>query len=345
VRANLGCAAKTSALAIRADLSKSLRLAAIDVGSNTIHLLLASCDEGTPPRQLFRRREFVQLGADVADTGRVGPARLELAATTLRGQVAEARRRGAAALAVGATQALRSAANGREVSEILAERAGLEQVVVLPAQVEAQLAFDGATFNLPPAQTFLLLDIGGASTQVAMGPARGQCSDHSLPIGSGMIASLAAADPPTSEEWRLMERRVAELLPDLVPPLQGTLALGTGGTITNLPRMLGRDKGAVLRLRDVEQVIELFRELPAILLAERFGMDLERVRLCRGGVLILAQLMDLLGLSRVRCSERGLRDGMAMGLLARGPEWWKPLGAAGVEFMPDRDRSVASVSV
>lgn len=326
-------------------MSKPERLAAIDVGSNTIHLLLASCTEGAPPRQLFRRREFVQLGADVAETGKVEAKRLELAATTLRGQVAEARRRGAAAIAVGATQALRSASNGSEVAEILAERAELEQVVVLPAQIEAQLAFDGATFHLPTDQTVLLLDIGGASTQVALGPAQGQCSDHSVQIGSGMIASLAAADPPSAEEWRLMERRVAELLPDLVPPLKGTVALGTGGTITNLPRMLGRGKGAVLRLGEVEQVIELFREVPATHLAERFGMDLERVRLCRGGVLILAQLMDLLGLSRIRCSERGLRDGMAMGLMARGSEWWRPPEAAPERLLPDGEPLEVGVGV
>ena len=129
-----------------------------------------------------------------------------------------------------------------------------------------------------------------------------------------------------------MQRRVSELIPDLVPPPPRTLALGTGGTITNLPRLIGREKGSSLRLRDVEEVIEVFRERPVWEVASRTGMDLERVRLCRGGALILAHLMDLLGLARIRCSERGLRDGMVAGILERGDDWWRPL--APVEGTP-----------
>jgi len=306
------------------ELAKRERFAAVDVGSNTIHLLLASCPEAGAPRQLFRRREFVQLGLDVAAHGSIGPERLELAATTLAAQVAEARARGAGSFAVGATQALRSAANGELVADVLAARAGLDAVQILPPQVEAQLAFDGATLSLGAGTAALVLDIGGASAQVALGQAHGLCSDYSLPIGSGMITALAASDPPTPEEWRAMERRVAELIPDLMPPPPGTAALGTGGTITNLPRLLGRGKGALLRPRDVEDVIEIFRQVPVAVLAQRLGMDLERVRLCRGGALILAQLMDLLQLPKLRASERGLRDGMVLALARRGQEWWRP---------------------
>jgi exopolyphosphatase/pppGpp-phosphohydrolase len=259
---------------------------------------------------------------------------MERAARTLQGQVDEARLHGARALAVGATEALRSAKNGLMVAEVLASRANLEAVRILPAQVEAQLAFDGATKSLRPGVASLMLDIGGASSQVAFGPAHGLCSDHSLPIGSGTVTAAAVSDPPTDEEWRAMERLVAESMPDLVPPPPGTLGLGTGGTITNLPRILGRDKDAVLRPRDVEEVIELFRVTPVATLAARFRMDLERVWLCRGGALILAQLMDLLQLPKLRCSERGLRDGMVMALALRGEDWWRSSGWDGDETAP-----------
>ena len=79
----------------------------------------------------------------------------------------------------------------------------------------------------------------------------------------------------------------------------------------------------VLRLRDVEVVIEAFRDHSADELAERSGVDLERTRLCRGGALILAQMMDLLHLRSIRSSERGLRDGMIAALLAHGENWWQ----------------------
>jgi len=317
------------------ELAKPDRFAAVDVGSNTIHLLLASCTETGAPRQLFRRREFVQLGLDVATHGSIGPDRLELAASTLAAQVSEARDRGARAFAVGATQALRSATNGPLVADVLASRAGLDTVRILPPQVEAQLAFDGATLSLRAGSAALVLDIGGASAQVALGRAHEACADYSLPLGSGMITTLAASDPPTPDEWRAMERRVAELIPDLVPPPRGTTVLGTGGTITNLPRLLGRGKGAVLRPRDVEEVIEIFRQVPVAALAQKLGMDLERVRLCRGGALILAQLMDLLHLSKLRASERGLRDGMIAALARRGPDWWRPADFSAAPQSPD----------
>lgn len=305
-------------------MTKGVRLAAIDVGSNTVHLLVASLVEGSPPRQLFRHRSFVQLGLDVAATGEIGERRLELAAETLAAQVAEARRRGARKIAVGATQALRSAANGPEIAAVLAERSGVDSVRILPSAVEAQLAFDGASLGLAPRVPCLVMDIGGASTEVILGPAGGIARDQSLSLGSGTLLASVEADPPLDAEWRAMERLAQAGIPDLVPPPPQTLALGTGGTITNLPRLLGKEKGASLRPREVELLLELFRVAPTSVLAERSGLDLERVRLCRGGAVILAQLMDLLRLRTVRASERGLRDGMILALRRRGRDWWRP---------------------
>ena len=304
-------------------MARADRLAAIDVGSNTVHLLVAAAPEGVHPRPLFRRRAFVQLGLDVAATGSVGPERLELAGRALAAQVQEARRHGARLIAVGATQALRSASNGEEVAAELARRAGVDRLHILSPELEAQLAFDGATLGVTPRAECMVLDIGGASTQVARGPAGGLCRDRSIKVGSGTLLAAVDGDPPTGAEWRGMERLVASRVPRDLDPATGHLVLGTGGTITNLPRLLGKAKGASLRLREVELLLELFRVGPATDLARRSGVDLERVRLCRGGAVILAQLMDLLQLRSVRASERGLRDGMILALLRREEGWWR----------------------
>ena len=304
-------------------MARTDRLAAIDVGSNTVHLLLAAAPEGAHPRPLFRRRAFVQLGLDVAATGEVGPERLERAAQALAAQVQEARRHGARLIAVGATQALRSAANGAEVADELARRAGVDQVRILSPELEAQLAFDGATLGVTPRVGCMVLDIGGASAQVATGPAGGICRDRSIKIGSGTLLAAVDGDPPSSAEWRTMERLVAGRIPQDLSPDSARLVLGTGGTITNLPRLLGKAKGSSLWLREVELLLELFRVVPATDLARRSGVDLERVRLCRGGAVILAQLMDLLQVRSVRASERGLRDGMILALLRREESWWR----------------------
>ncbi|MGH7667226.1 MAG: hypothetical protein ACREN1_07970 [Candidatus Dormibacteria bacterium] len=305
-------------------LRRAPRFAAIDVGSNTIHLLVATCPPHRLPIPVLRRREFVQLGVDVRAVGAIGPERLEIASRALRRQVEEAREASVLEIAIGATQALRSAANGPEVARRLAETVGAGSVRILSPEVEAQLAFDGATMTISPGQPTLLLDIGGASAQIAFGPAGGRCQQSSLTLGSGSVAALAGSDPPTEAEWRAMERQVAQLLPELVPLPAHPVILGTGGTITNLPRLLGRQRGTVLRLRDVEGLLETFRVRPASELAATVGMEPERARLCRGGALILAQLMDLLQLGRLRSSERGLRDGMIAALVRGGEAWWEP---------------------
>lgn len=318
-------------------MSRAPRFAAVDVGSNTVHLLVASCPPNRLPIPALRRREFVQLGQDVNATGAIGPERLELASRVLRRQVDQARRAGAMEVAIGATQALRSASNGAEAADRLAAAAGGGQVRILTSQVEAQLAFDGATMTISPGRPTVLLDIGGASAQVAWGAAGGTCRHSGLPLGSGSLATLASSDPPTEEEWRAMERRVGQLIPDLIPLPAHPVALGTGGTITNLPRLLGKPKGAVLRLRDVEVLIETFRSRPIGELAERSGVDPERARLCRSGALILAQMMDLLHLGWIRSSERGLRDGMIAALVSGGEHWWRerePVPAGAPDEVP-----------
>jgi len=322
-------------------VTRAPRFAAIDVGSNTVHLLIASCPPNRLPIPLLRRREFVQLGQDVNGAGAIGPERLELASRAMRRQVSDAREAGVVEIAIGATQALRSAANGPEVAERLSAAAAAGPVRILSAAAEAQLAFDGATMTISPGRPTLVLDIGGASAQIAGGPAGGRCRHSSLGVGSGSVARLASSDPPSPQDWMAMERRVEQLIPDLIPLPSHPVALGTGGTITNLPRLLGRRKGAVLRLRDVEVIIETFRSRPASELSERSGVDLERTRLCRGGALILAQMMDLLQMSWIRSSERGLRDGMIAALLAQGGNWWQAPGAG---QLPEREEELTRMA-
>ena len=201
----------------RAQPAPAPRFAAVDVGSNTVHLLVASCPPNRLPIPVLRRREFVQLGQDVTAAGVIGPERLELASRALRRQVEDARRAGAMEIAIGATQALRSAGNGPEVAERLAAAAGGGPVRILPTQVEAQLAFDGATMTISPGRATVVLDIGGASAQIAWGPAGGACLHSWVPLGSGSVAMLAKSEPPSQEEWKAMERRVGQLIPDLIP--------------------------------------------------------------------------------------------------------------------------------
>jgi len=306
------------------------RYAAIDVGSNTIHLLVADLRPGWLPEPRLRERAFVQLGEDVARTGMVGAERLELAARTLSQQVAAARRAGVRSIAIGATEALRAASNGPQVAERLAAAAG-EPVRILAPLEEAAFAFAGATAKAPRGRPTLLVDIGGASTQLAVGQV-GRPLEHvdSLRVGSGMVAQLAGADPPTAVEWQAMEHWVEGRIPELRPVTGAVRALGTGGTITNLPRLEGPPVRTTLAAETVERILERMRREPLAQLRARSGVDLERIRLCVGGIVILAQLMDLLHLTALQLSERGIRDGMVTALARNGADWWRDPATAAI---------------
>ncbi|MGH7640722.1 MAG: hypothetical protein ACREOL_07450 [Candidatus Dormibacteria bacterium] len=299
------------------------RFGAIDIGSNTVHLLVASCPPRRLPIPLFHHREFVQLGLDVSRQGAIGEERLGLAIRALRRQVDDARKAQVDEIAIGATEALRAASNGAEVAKRLGAVTGGGAVHVLPSQVEAQLTFDGATMTVAQGRSALVLDIGGASSQVAWGPAGGVCQRASLRLGSGSLAAMATSEPPDASEWDAMVESVSRGIS--LPHLGSTfeVALGTGGTVTNLPRLLGLDGTQGLTRTQVGALIKSLAAEPAPDLARRTGMALERARLCRGGTLILVRLMELLSLERIRIAERGLRDGMIAALVRAGEGWWR----------------------
>jgi exopolyphosphatase/guanosine-5'-triphosphate,3'-diphosphate pyrophosphatase len=296
-----------------------VRVAVIDIGSNTIHLLIAETDGerlipiADPSRALF-------LGQDVARLGRISSVRLGKAVTTVADFADRARRAGAERLIALATEAIRAASNGDEVLHAL-QATGI-RVERITSRREGELAAIGAALDSPTRAPALLADIGGASTQIVWLSGGQPRALESVPLGSGTLAAAIHGDPPGPVA-------VAALGGQIAPELQAALAnfgplppinrlIGVGGTIRRLGRLAAKVPPPVEASRTalVNVVESLFRG-PSDVVSRRLGLDARRVGTLRVGGLILLALLHQLGNPRLRVSAAGIREGAAL-LLGRG---------------------------
>src|SRR5205814_6966557 len=186
-----------------------MRLAALDIGSNTIHVLVADVVRGKL-EDVAHYVERPELGAQVARTGAIGTHGAG-ALRALRRVIAEARKHGYDELIACATEAVRQASDGRNFARQAAEVIGAPVRVISGAR-EAQLSFLGAASRHASRGEWVLVDLGGASTEVVIARGKKMLRSESLEIGSGVLASKFLSDPPKPEERaRLRKTALREL--------------------------------------------------------------------------------------------------------------------------------------
>jgi exopolyphosphatase / guanosine-5'-triphosphate,3'-diphosphate pyrophosphatase len=286
--------------------------ACIDIGSNTTRLLVADTGDGRL-RELVAQRAFTRIGKSLMACGSIPPEKIAETAEVVRTQSAVAREVGAEHVIAVATAAIRSAPNRGELAEAVEEAGGM-RLSVLTGEEEARLSFVGATRTLlePPAGTIAVLDIGGGSSEIAVGEPDGRMTwSASFRIGSGLLAdSYLRSDPPSVEELEEVRRHVSSVFEGLAPP-PAESAVAVGGTATSLRRMVG----AELSHETLERGIRVLSSTPIGEIARRFELDPERVRLLPAGILVLEAMSVALDLP-VRIAHGGLREGMLLELVA-----------------------------
>ena len=287
--------------------------ACIDIGSNTTRVLVAEAGEDRL-REVLQRREFTRIGKGLRADGRLSEAKVEEVAAVVARQRADAEALGAAQIRVVATAAIRSCANRDAFCERVREAGGLE-VEVLDGDEEARLAFLGATRTMPtpPAGTVGVVDVGGGSSEIAVGTLAGGVSwSHSFRLGSGALAdAYLREDPPSAEELHRMREHAHGALEGLDLPLPDR-AIAVGGSATSLRKLVG----SVLDGESVQRGLRVLSLGPAAEVAERFGLAEERVRLLPAGLLILEAASHLLR-TPLTIGRGGLREGVCLEL-ARG---------------------------
>jgi exopolyphosphatase/guanosine-5'-triphosphate,3'-diphosphate pyrophosphatase len=285
--------------------------ACIDIGSNTTRLLVADAGDGRL-RELVAQRAFTRIGKSLQNGNLIPPEKIAETVDVVRTQTSVAREVGAEQIVAVATAAIRTAGNRDELVAAVEDAGGIE-LSVLSGEEEARLSFVGATRTLleAPDGTVAVIDVGGGSSEIAIGEADGEMTwSESFRIGSGFLAdAYLRSDPPSVDELEKVRRHVDGTFEGLVPPAAKS-AVAVGGTATSLRRLVG----AELEHETLERGIRVLSSTPISEVAERFELDAERVRLLPAGILILEAVSDLLGLP-LRIARGGLREGLLLELV------------------------------
>jgi exopolyphosphatase / guanosine-5'-triphosphate,3'-diphosphate pyrophosphatase len=311
------------------------RVAAIDCGTNSIRLLVADVPPEGAHTDLLRRMEVVRLGQGVDATGRLAPEAIERTRVVLAEYAAQARGLGAERVRMVATSATRDAANRADFEAMVTATLG-QLPDVVPGVEEAELSFLGATASLsaaaqahgapPPCPPFLVVDIGGGSTEFVLGDAGGVRAARSVDIGCVRLTERHLhSDPPPPDEVQAAEadiRAALELVAADVPVHEAATLVGLAGSVTTVAALAldlpAYDPVAIHGSRiPVAAVRSVTAGLLSATRAKRAGypvMHPGRVDVIGAGSLVLRVIMDAFDLEEVVVSEHDILDGIALRL-------------------------------
>jgi len=282
----------------------------LDVGANTLRLLVAARDGG---QLVAVREERVQLGLgeEIERTGEISAEKLEETALNAETRVRSARKLGCAAIEVFVTSPGRQAGNGQELLERLADATGAP-TRVLTAQEEAELAWRGAVASAEDVpSTIAVCDVGGGSAQITVGSADGGPAwVRSVDIGSLRLTRRAfRQDPPSPHDVLRAREIITEAFDELTPPLP-LGALAVGGTARSLRRIAGERLGP----EEINQAVDELLTLGSEEIAKSYKLEPQRAKTITAGTLILGEIQRRLNVP-LEVGRGGLREGAALMLL------------------------------
>jgi exopolyphosphatase/guanosine-5'-triphosphate,3'-diphosphate pyrophosphatase len=304
-------------------VSDSVRVAAVDCGTNSIRLLIADYADGVLT-EVDRQMKIVRLGQSVDSTGAFAPDALLRTFAACAEYAEVVRAAGVDRLRFVATSAARDVSNRDEFFAGIQERFGVQPDIISGAE-EAALSFQGATGGLTDVPgPYLVADIGGGSTELVLGDASGVIAAESLDMGSvRMTERNLASDPATPDELAAATKDVDALLDSTeVPVAEARALIGVAGTVTTVAAV-------ALKLTEYDRERIHHARIPGPLLrsttywlmtsgrAERSAVPVihpGRVDVISAGALILQRLYDRMAVDEVIVSEHDILDGVALSL-------------------------------
>jgi exopolyphosphatase/guanosine-5'-triphosphate,3'-diphosphate pyrophosphatase len=310
---------------------KPARRAVIDVGTNSIKLLVADV-RGRDVQPVHEESRQTRLGKDFYETHRLQPERIACTAEAVWEFAETARERNSDSIRVIATSAARDALNQNDLTSAIERASGLKMEVISGDQ-EAEWVFRGVTTDIGLAkEPLLLLDVGGGSTEFILGHGDEKHFAHSFPLGTvRLMERIPHSDPPKRGEFLKCRDWIkhflrTEIRPRLEPALHrenqaGKIQLvGTGGTATILARL--EAKSERFDREQIEKTILTFDrivahrkavwKLPLARRKELPGLPKLRADVILTGALIYESVMEAFDFSELHVSTRGLRFAAAM---------------------------------
>jgi exopolyphosphatase/guanosine-5'-triphosphate,3'-diphosphate pyrophosphatase len=289
------------------------RLAAIDVGSNTILLLIA---EHHPPAGLTiidEAEDQPRLGAGLPATGRLSPAAMDRSLQTLIRMQDICRSHRVQRIGAVATAAVRDAENGGEFVERV-RALGLPLQIISP-QTEAALSYRSAVYHFPGGERTLVADIGGGSLEL-IGASRGNIDlNHSLPLGAVRLTELAL---PLADLRHHVRRALDQALPHRA--WSGSAVIGSGGTFATLAAMAQAQHGLTgqpvtgveISAQETEGMLARLNALRPEQRRRVPGLRPERADIIVAGIAVAAELLERVQAGGVRVNGYGLREGLIL---------------------------------
>jgi exopolyphosphatase / guanosine-5'-triphosphate,3'-diphosphate pyrophosphatase len=300
-----------------------MRLGVLDIGSNTVHLLVVDAHPGAQPLPAYSHKVSLQL-ADFLEDGRIGAAGAAALSDSIQSALQVAEDQGVQSVIAFATSAIREADNGEEVLADLRRLTGAP-LQVLSGQDEARLTFLAVRrwFGWSSGH-LLVLDIGGGSLEIAAGLDEEPDAALSLPLGAGRLTrEHLPGDPPTPDAVRALRRHVrieigAELR-GIVKTGTPDRVVGTSKTLRSLARVAGAAPSSdgqyaarELRAGDVANLVDRLAGMTVARRRALPGVAPERAAQLLAGALVADAAMDLLGVEHLEICPWALREGVIL---------------------------------
>ncbi len=312
-------------------------LAAIDMGTNSIHMVIVRVQPSFPAFTIIaRERDTVRLGDRCFETGNLKPELMDRAIASLRRCQQLAASYNAEQLIAVATSAVREANNGREFLQRIQQELNLS-VDLISGQEEARRIYLGVLSGMElNNQPHVIVDIGGGSTELILGDSHEPRFLSSTKVGAvRLTAEYVTTDPISNEQFSYLHAYIRGMLERPVDELKANLGkgemvrlIGTSGTIETLASIHARAKlgtvpsslsGYLLTRDDVAELLQKFSSLNYQQRCEIPGLSTQRAEIIIAGTMILYEVMTMLDLDSLAIGERALREGMIVDwMLAHG---------------------------
>ena len=311
-----------------------MRLGVLDVGSNTVHLLVVDAHEGARPLPAHSDKWELRLAEHLTKDGLIGRVGRERLFDAVRRALEVAEDRGAEDLLAFATSALREAPNGPEVLDRIRAEAGVD-LRVLTGEDEARLTFLAVRrwFGWSSGH-LLVMDIGGGSLEMAAGIDETPDAMLSLPLGAGRLTrTMLAGDPPDTRDVKVLRKHVRSQIAGRLRPFQ-TLGrpdhpVATSKTFRSLARIAGAPSSAeglytprMLARADLEKWVPKLATMTAAKRASLPGVSASRAHQLLAGAIVAEAAMSLLDVEQVQVCPWALREG----LILRRLDWMRGAG-------------------
>lgn len=304
-----------------------MRIAAFDIGSNSIRTRIVEVPVGGPRVVLDEERAFARLGAGLAQTGLLSEAAMDESVHALDMMLRIAREYDVTHVRAIATEAVRSARNGAAFVERLRAELGLE-VEVVTGEQEARLALLSAVESLALSGSVAVIDIGGGSVEIVRANGRDIERAVSLPLGAVVLSEGYRTDDPMPEPayralGEYVRQTLAAALPaDASPP---AACVGSGGTVTTLAAIIAAERspglasmhGFTFARSELSSLRTRLAHTTAQERAAIKGMSDARIDLIVAGAVVLDETLRALGCDRVTANARGMREGIIIDTVER----------------------------